>query len=93
MGWARERGIGSTDRSALVSDSRVRELFESEIERKLEGFARFELPKKFALIEDEFTIEAGELTPTLKVRRRVVEKRFHDVIESLYAEQEQVAAR
>ena len=52
----------------------------------LRDLASYETPKKFLLLEDDFTIESGELTPTLKVKRRVVEKRYADQIERLYAE-------
>lgn len=90
--WARGRGIDAADREALVADPRVREFIESEVLRKLEGFARVELPKKFALLTEEFSIEKGQLTPTLKVRRRVVEEHYRDLIESLYSETEQVPA-
>lgn len=51
-----------------------------------QGLAPYEKIKKFAILEGDFTIESGELTPTLKVRRRAVEKKHHDRIEALYAE-------
>ena len=49
--------------------------------------ARFELPKKVALIPAEFTVEDGSLTPTQKVKRRVVEERYRDLIDAFYAEE------
>ena len=49
------------------------------------GLARFETPKKIALLEHDFSIERGELTPTLKVKRRVIDKTYKDVIDKLYA--------
>ena len=48
--------------------------------------AKYERIKKIALLENEFTIEGGELTPTLKVKRRVIDEKYRDVIEKLYAE-------
>jgi long-chain acyl-CoA synthetase len=48
--------------------------------------AKYERIKKVALLENEFTIEGGELTPTLKVKRRVIDEKYRDVIEELYRE-------
>jgi long-chain acyl-CoA synthetase len=52
----------------------------------MDGLAQFERVKKFALLERELTTEGGELTPTLKVKRRVVLEKYRDVIEGLYEE-------
>ena len=53
----------------------------------LSDFSSYQIPKKVALIEDEFTVDNGMLTPTLKVKRRVVRERLKDVIDGLYAEE------
>lgn len=82
--WAAEHGIATADREALVRDPRVMELLEAETLGRLEEFARFEQPKKIAVLTEEFTIEDGTLTPTLKVKRRVVEDRFRHAIEKIY---------
>jgi long-chain acyl-CoA synthetase len=91
-GWAGAQGIATQDRAALLREPRVRQKIEAEVLAAVAGFARYERPKKVALLEREFTIEQGELTPTMKVKRRVVEKAYADRIEALYAEGEQVAA-
>jgi long-chain acyl-CoA synthetase len=83
--WAQAQGISTADRAALARDERVRQLMERETLGRLTGFARYEQPKKVLVIPDEFTIDNGMLTPTLKVKRRVVEKRYGDEIEALYA--------
>jgi long-chain acyl-CoA synthetase len=57
---------------------------EQEVLQRLHGLAHFEQPKKVALLEHDFTIESGELTPTLKVKRRVVDKRYKALIDALY---------
>ncbi len=92
VSWARAKGITETQPGELIRDERVRRKIESEVERHLSGFARFELPKKVALLDREFSIERGELTPTLKVRRRTVEEHYRDVVEALYADVTKVAA-
>ena len=53
--------------------------------KQLTGLANFEMPKKIALLEHDFSIERGELTPTLKVKRRVIDQTYKDVIDRLYA--------
>lgn len=90
--WARQQGISAQSPAELVGDERVRRKIESEVERRLTGFARYEIPKKVGILEREFTIEAGELTPTMKVKRRVVEERYRDVVEALYGTPEAVPA-
>jgi long-chain acyl-CoA synthetase len=82
--WAKAQGIASADRSALVRDPRVRALLERETLGRLDGFARYEMPKKITVIAEEFSIDAGLLTPTLKVKRRAVEERYRDAIEAMY---------
>ncbi|MDX1674988.1 MAG: long-chain fatty acid--CoA ligase [Longimicrobiales bacterium] len=83
--WAASEGVDETG-DALLDDDRVEAKMEEESLGNLEGFARFERPKKIALLSAEFTVEGGELTPTQKVKRRVIEDRYSDVIEGLYAE-------
>jgi long-chain acyl-CoA synthetase len=83
--WAREQGISTTDHAELAADPRVQKLLEDETIGRLSGFARYEMPKKVGVIANEFTIDDGSLTPTLKVKRKVVEERYRDLIEGLYA--------
>lgn len=90
--WARLHGLEAAEPAALLREPQVRRKVEEDVYRRLEGFARYELPKKIALLDREFSIETGELTPTLKVRRRVVEAHFNELVESLYREREPVPA-
>lgn len=83
--WAREKGIPASDRRALVENEQVQALLEKEVLGTLGDLARYEQPKKLGLISQEFTIEGGELTPSQKVKRRVVERQYADLIEGLYA--------
>ncbi|HUG40062.1 MAG TPA: long-chain fatty acid--CoA ligase [Longimicrobiales bacterium] len=85
--WAGAAGIRAEGPS-LLEEAKVREKMEQESLGKLAGLARFERPKKIALLEGEFTVENGILTPSMKVKRRVVEERFGSVIEALYQDGE-----
>ena len=69
----------------MAADERVQAHLMTEIGRLSEGLASFEQVKKIAVVTAAFTIESGELTPTMKVKRRVVAQRYADLIESLYA--------
>ena len=63
-----------------------RERLDREIRSVLRDLAHFEMPKKLLLLPRDFSVEGGELTPTLKVRRRIVEERHRAAIERLYQE-------
>jgi long-chain acyl-CoA synthetase len=81
--WASERGLPS-DMAELVQTDEVRELVQSELDRANANYARVEQVKKFALLDHDLSQESGELTPTLKLKRNVVNERYQDVFESLY---------
>ncbi len=82
---AAQNGIENVSREALVADPRVMEIVEQAIASLSSEFAQYEKIKKITLLPHEFSIEAGELTPTLKVKRRVVEARHKDLIDRMYA--------
>jgi long-chain acyl-CoA synthetase len=84
--WAKQENIATTDREALVRDARVRAKLEQEVEARLGDFARYERPKKVLVLPREFSVDRGEITPSLKVKRRVVEQAYSEQIEALYAE-------
>ena len=81
--WAAQHGLDG-DPEALVRDGRVHELVQGVVDDVNRDRSRFEQLKRFAVLPQDFTIEGGELTPTLKVRRRVVLERYADEIEGLY---------
>ena len=89
--WARIKNLLWTQRSQLMEMPIVHAKIEKEVFGKLEDLAKFERPKKVALLEHDFSIDRGELTPTLKVKRRVIDKTYRDVIDRLY-EDESAAA-
>jgi long-chain acyl-CoA synthetase len=78
-------GLPGGDRAALVGRADVLGLYREIVDALNRDLAQFEQVKQIALLPAEFTIAGGELTPTLKVRRRVVETRWQDTIERLYA--------
>ena len=82
--WARGRGLDTSDRAALVARPEVNELIMEEIRARQAGQASYEQVKKCIVLAEPFSVERGELTPSLKVRRRVVEEHFRDRIERLY---------
>jgi len=82
--WAKLKNLIWTDRSQLLAMPTVHAKMEQEVRATLTGLASFETPKKIALLRDDFTVETGELTPTLKVKRRVIEKNHRSLIDSLY---------
>ncbi|MBR9989295.1 MAG: long-chain fatty acid--CoA ligase [Gemmatimonadetes bacterium] len=84
--WARHKGIATDDREALARDPRVRDKLQREVAARLDGFARYELPKKVLPLAREFSLDRGEITPSLKIRRKVVEQVYSEQIEALYAE-------
>jgi len=81
--WAKARGLPD-DPAELARDEQVRELIQREIDRANANYARVEQVKRFAVLDHELTIESGELTPTLKVKRSVINERYADVLESMY---------
>jgi long-chain acyl-CoA synthetase len=90
--WAQERGLTYGTRAELLQLPDVLAKVEREVMSMLRDLAKFETPKKVVLLENDFTIESGELTPTLKVKRRVVEKRYKDLIDAAYASADAMTA-
>ncbi len=85
--WAKAAGLSWSSREELVADPRVVGHVQSELLAMLEDLASFEKPKRVALLAEEFSVENGLLTPTLKVKRRVVQERLATVIDRLYSEE------
>jgi long-chain acyl-CoA synthetase len=81
---ARREGIEYTSPEELVKDDRVVKLIGSRVEGVNKQLARYETIKRWKLIEKDFTVEGGELTPTLKVKRKVVTAQYQDIIDSFY---------
>jgi len=84
--WARDRGVEFADRESLLAHPEVKAVYERRIRRRSQDLAPFEQIKRFALLPREFSQEAGELTPTMKVKRKEVAETYADLIETLYQE-------
>ena len=85
--WARHHGIEAKSHAELVADSRVIALY-GEIVRVVNGsLANFETVKRFRLVAEEWSIETGELTPSMKLKRRAVTARYAAAVDALYADE------
>ncbi|MGH7565315.1 MAG: AMP-dependent synthetase/ligase, partial [Gemmatimonadota bacterium] len=85
--WARQQGLPAEDLGALLERAPVQELFDQVLEKLNAGRPSYETIKKFRLLEHDFTIDAGELTPTLKVKRGKIEEKHSDLIDTMYEEE------
>jgi long-chain acyl-CoA synthetase len=85
--YAKYKGIdGLKSRADFCHSPRIIDLFERQIAARTQTLAQFEKIKKIALLDREFTVESGEMTPTLKVKRRVIDEKYRAVIDRLYSE-------
>lgn len=85
-GWLTVKGMPKLPPDTLVTVTEVQEKLAREARKSLRDLAQFETPKKFLILPRDFTIEGGELTPKMSVRRRVVEEKYREQIEALYLE-------
>lgn len=83
---AKELNIKYHDRMELLKNSEVIEMFEKRINELQDGLAKFEQVKKFKLLPKAFSMDEGELTPTQKLRRKVINTRYEEEIEEMYQE-------
>jgi long-chain acyl-CoA synthetase len=82
--WAEQNNITFKDRTDLISNPEVQKLFEKEIDEQMKDYARVEQIRKFTLLEKEWSQDTGELTPTLKVKRKIINQKYGSQIESMY---------
>jgi long-chain acyl-CoA synthetase len=84
--WARANGVSFRNHHDLVASDKVRELYRGIVEDVNKKLAHFETIKKILVVPDEFTVATGEITPTLKLKRRIIEGKYRQQIEELYQE-------
>jgi long-chain acyl-CoA synthetase len=82
--WAGEQGISAGSREALICDPRVIEAYEKIVADANQELAQFETLKRVLLVPDDFTIDKGDLTPSLKLKRRVIEQKYKKQIDAMY---------
>jgi long-chain acyl-CoA synthetase len=82
--WAKDKNISFSNRQELIKNPEVIKLFEHEIEEQMKDYARVEQIRKFLLMEKEWSQDSGEMTPTMKLKRSIIRKKFEKEIESMY---------
>jgi long-chain acyl-CoA synthetase len=85
--WAKANGVAANDRVQLVTDQKVLAEYHRIVDEVNKGLAHFETMKRFKLVHDEWAIESGELTPSMKLKRRVVEKKYAAEIAEFYKDE------
>ena len=85
--YARREDIAAADTATLLAHPLVHTLFERQLDEFNSDLPSFSQIKKFALLSEELTLEAGELTPTLKVKRFAIDRKYRTVIDELYPTQ------
>ena len=85
--WAKQQGIETGSRAALVADVRVVARYEAIVQEANAGLANFETIKRFKVVAEEWTQETGELTPSMKLKRRTINERYASVVAVLYADE------
>ena len=84
MKWAKEKGIALNSNQELIENPRVIARIQDEIEKYNASFGNWEQIKKFELLPAEFTVESGELTPTLKFKRKIIMANYTAVFDKIY---------
>ena len=82
--WAKDNNITFTGRKDLISKPEVLKLYENELVEYMKDYARVEQIRKFTLLESEWSQDTGELTPTMKVKRKVINQKYGSQIEAMY---------
>lgn len=84
--WARANGVNFASHADLVTNQKVKDLYRGIVDDLNKNLAHFETIKKIVVVPDEFTVAGGEITPTMKLKRRVIEARYGEQIDELYRE-------
>jgi long-chain acyl-CoA synthetase len=83
--WCKKSGITISSENGLIKNPEVIEKYVKIVEEANKHLSRHEQVKKFVLLSQNWGVESGELTPTMKMKRKVIEKKFSNVIERMYA--------
>lgn len=82
--WAKENGVDTKSRDEIITNPKIKDLIKKAVAETNSHLASYETIKNFALLPRDFTVESGELTPSLKVKRKVVDARYKAMIDGLY---------
>ncbi|WP_285728657.1 long-chain fatty acid--CoA ligase [Nocardiopsis sp. ATB16-24] len=82
--WAADNGLGDLDYTELTRAPQVREMVQEAVDELNKDLPRHETVKKFTILPNELTVEEGEITPSLKMRRRTVEEKYRDLLDGMY---------
>jgi len=82
--YASNNGIEYSGRDELLKKNEIHQIVGAEIQKLTGELARFEQVRKFTLLPEQFTIEGDEITPSLKIKRKVISEKFADIIEQMY---------
>lgn len=82
--WAKQNGLSFKTTQELVSNKKIHDLIHKDVHKFNHDFGHWEQVKKFVLLPEEWSVESGELTPTMKPKRKVINERYKAVIESMY---------
>ncbi len=85
-GWAKKNGVSESDHGKLAANPKVQKVYEGLVQKVNGGLAHYEAIKKVMVVPDEWSVESGELTPSLKLKRRVVNDKYKDKIDAVYKE-------
>jgi long-chain acyl-CoA synthetase len=85
--WAKQHGIETASRTELVTDSRVAALYGEIVQDVNRNLANFQTLKRFRVVAEEWTEAGGELTPSMKLKRRVITARYAEAIDAFYADE------
>jgi len=84
--WAKKNGVAFSSREDLIKDPKVIAYYQQIIDKRQKDLGQVERIKRFTLLAKEFSQETGEITPTMKVKRKVVQEKYKDLIDAMYVE-------
>ena len=84
--WAKKKGVAFSSREELIKDPKVIAYYQQIIDKRQKDLGQVERIKRFTLLAKEFSQETGEITPTMKVKRKVVQEKYKDLIDAMYVE-------
>ena len=86
-GWAKGQGISTSDHAALVKDAKVVKAYQEIVDKVNMGLANFESMKRMSVVPEEWSVDGGTLTPSMKLKRRVMEQKYAKQIGDFYADE------